>query len=178
VLSPLITFVSAPLRFLRGVGYALFALQNRERLRLWNEMNQMRGLVPLLMKQRNGYRWTELDRKRIKIQLRKLADLSPYLVLFIAPGGFLVLPILAWWLDRRQRQAQAEAKKESHRRQAITAISLRSAQSNLLIPCAFFSPVCAIGSTLPVPPSPATALAGYRHAPDTDHAHRTHWDSR
>lgn len=113
VLSPLLTIVSVPLRFLRGVVYALFALQNRERLRLWNEMNQMRGLVPLLMKQRNGYRWTELDRKRIKIQLRKLADLSPYLVLFIAPGGFLVLPILVWWLDRRQRQAQAEAKKEA-----------------------------------------------------------------
>lgn len=25
------------------------------------EMNQMRGLLPLLMKQRNGYRWTELE---------------------------------------------------------------------------------------------------------------------
>ena len=93
---------------MRGLVYATLALQNRERIRLWNEMNQMRGLLPLLMKQRNGYRWTELDRKRIKIQLRKLADLSPYLVLFIAPGGFLVLPVLAWWLDKRQVHPEAE----------------------------------------------------------------------
>lgn len=87
---------------------AVFAMQNRERIRLWDEMNQMRGLIPLLMKQRNGYRWTDLDRKRIKVQLRKLVDLSPYLVLFVAPGGFLVLPILVWWLDRRQIRPETE----------------------------------------------------------------------
>ncbi len=68
----------------------------------------MRGLIPLLMKQRNGYRWTDLDRKRIKVQLRKLVELSPYLVLFVAPGGLLVLPVLIWWLDRRQIRPEVE----------------------------------------------------------------------
>jgi hypothetical protein len=96
------TCIATPFRYLRTSLHAMLAMQNRERLRLWEEMTQMRGLLPLLMKQRNGYRWTELDRKRIRIHVRKLADLSPYLVLFVAPGGFFVLPLLAWWLDRRQ----------------------------------------------------------------------------
>lgn len=101
------TIFAVPFRFVRDKTSALFAMQNRERIRLWEEMNQMRGLIPLLMKQRNGYRWTDLDRKRIKVQLRKLVDLSPYLVLFVAPGGFLVLPVLVWWLDRRQIRPEA-----------------------------------------------------------------------
>tara|TARA_R110001599_G_scaffold64023_4_gene179624 strand:+ start:318829 stop:319209 length:381 start_codon:yes stop_codon:yes gene_type:complete len=102
------TIFVVPFRSARNFTRAMFALQNRERIRLWNEMTQMRGLIPLLMKQRNGYRWTDLDRKRIKVQLRKLVELSPYLVLFVAPGGLLVLPVLIWWLDRRQIRPEVE----------------------------------------------------------------------
>jgi hypothetical protein len=92
----------------RGLQWA-WELQHRERVRLQEEMAQVRGLMPLLMKQRNGYRWTETDRRKIRAQLRKLAGLSPYLVLFVSPGGFLALPLLAWWLDRRrQRRLQAQ----------------------------------------------------------------------
>lgn len=92
----------------------ILVIQNRERVRLLGEMNHMRGLLPLLMKQRNGYRWTELDRKRIKVHLQKLVELSPYMVLFIAPGGFFVLPVLVWWLDRRQgRNKESAAADES-----------------------------------------------------------------
>ena len=54
-----------------------------------------------LMKQRNGYRWTEGDRC-------KLASLSPYMVLFVSPGGFLALPVLAWWLDRRRQKCAVQ----------------------------------------------------------------------
>lgn len=106
----IISFVVLPLRVAQKSAYGIWALQNRERIRLWEEMIQMRGLLPLLMKQRNGYRWTELDRKRIKVHLHKLVELSPYMVLFVAPGGFLVLPVLAWWLDRRRlRQGEEDA---------------------------------------------------------------------
>lgn len=84
----------------------LWALQNRERERLWEEMSQARGLMQLLMKQRNGYRWTDDDRRKIRVHLRKLAWLSPYMVLFLAPGGLLALPVLAWWLDRRRQKRQ------------------------------------------------------------------------
>jgi hypothetical protein len=107
----IISVVVLPFRALKKSAYGIWALQNRERVRLREEMMQMRGLLPLLMKQRNGYRWTELDRKRIKVHLHRLVELSPYMVLFVAPGGFFVLPVLAWWLDRRHlRQDEAAAK--------------------------------------------------------------------
>ena len=102
MLRRIAALIAAPFRFIRTSIHALWALQSRERTRLWDEMTQMRGLLPLLMKQRNGYRWTELDRKRIKVHLHKLVELSPYMVLFVAPGGLFVLPVLAWWLDRRR----------------------------------------------------------------------------
>ncbi|MDO9371834.1 MAG: hypothetical protein Q7U07_04495 [Gammaproteobacteria bacterium] len=67
-------------------------------------MAQTRGLLPLLMKQRNGYRWTAADRLEIRAQLRRLLALSPYLIVFLLPGGLLMLPVLAWWLDRRRQR--------------------------------------------------------------------------
>lgn len=79
-------------------------VQNRERIRLVAEMAQTRGLLPLLMKQRNGYRWTAADRLEIRAQLRRLLALSPYLIVFLLPGGLLMLPVLAWWLDRRRQR--------------------------------------------------------------------------
>lgn len=101
--SALETPVDLTRRSMRGA----WELQNRERLRLRTEMAQMRGLMQLLMKQRNGYRWSETDRRRIRAQLRRLASLSPYMVLFVSPGGFLALPFLAWWLDRRRQRRVA-----------------------------------------------------------------------
>ncbi len=67
-------------------------------------MQAMQDLMPLLMKQRDGYRWSDADRREIRRHLRNLASLSPYLVLFVSPGGFLALPVLAWWLDRRRQK--------------------------------------------------------------------------
>lgn len=75
------------------------------------EMSQMRGLLRLLMKQRNGYRWTSDERRQMREQLRGLVKISPYVVLFLMPGGLLLLPILAWWLDRRRLKRIAEAQR-------------------------------------------------------------------
>lgn len=96
--------VKKPVQLTHRSVRGLWALQNRERVRLWSEMSEMRGLMQLLMKQRNGCSWSEADRRKIRVQLRKLVSLSPYMALFIAPGGFLALPILAWWLDRRRQK--------------------------------------------------------------------------
>jgi hypothetical protein len=68
----------------------------------------MRGLLPLLMKQRNGYRWSAADRRAIREHLQALGSLSPYLILFLAPGGIFALPVLAWWLDRRRLKRAAD----------------------------------------------------------------------
>ena len=75
------------------------------------EMSQMRGLLRLLMKQRNGYRWTSDDREQIREHLRGLVKMSPYVVLFLMPGGFLLLPIMVWWLDRRRQNRLAEVQR-------------------------------------------------------------------
>jgi hypothetical protein len=83
-------------------------LTAREKRHLLNEILQVRGLMPLLMKQRNQGRWTVEDRAELRIHLRRLSDLSPYLVVLALPGSFVLLPALAWWLDRRRaRNRQA-----------------------------------------------------------------------
>ncbi len=73
------------------------------------EMSRLQGLMPLLMKQRNGCRWSAVDREDLRAQLRTLVSLSPYLLLFVSPGGFFALPILAWWLDRRRQKRLDDA---------------------------------------------------------------------
>ena len=78
--------------------------QNRERLQITAELIKVRGLMPLLMKRRNGTRWSLGERKELLQQLQALAHLSPYLVLLALPGSFLALPALAWWLDRRRQR--------------------------------------------------------------------------
>ena len=81
----------------------MLAAQKREREQLLKEMVKMRGLMPLLMKPRNGERWTSAERAELQEQMRALAHLSPYLVIMILPGSFAALPVLAWWLDRRRQ---------------------------------------------------------------------------
>lgn len=85
---------------------ALRDLERRERARIVAEVVQVRGLMPLLMKPRNGQRWTREDRAQIRSHVRRLADVSPYLVVLVLPAAPVTLPLLAWWLDqRRQRRA-------------------------------------------------------------------------
>ena len=77
-------------------------LTARERQHLTAEIMHARGLMPLLMKPRNKQRWTPEDKKELANHLRRLSSISPYLVLLAMPGGMLMLPALAWWLDRRR----------------------------------------------------------------------------
>jgi len=77
-------------------------LTKREKQFLLSEILQIKGLMPLLMKPRNKQRWTLEDRTELRVHLRRLSSLSPYLVVMVLPGSFLMLPALAWWLDRRR----------------------------------------------------------------------------
>jgi hypothetical protein len=100
----LLTMLALPaLALWHGLSW-LNALQHRERTRLIEELSQTRGLMQLLMKQRNGYRWTAEDRRIIRSHLKTILGLSPYVVLLVAPGGLVALPVMAWWLDRRKGQ--------------------------------------------------------------------------
>ena len=86
---------------LRFVHHMLEA-QKRERDHVLRAVLKAKGLMPLLMKQRNGDRWTTGERQELKEQLNALSQISPYLVPLAMPGSMLMLPMLAWWLDRRR----------------------------------------------------------------------------
>lgn len=83
---------------------SLLAAQKRERDRILAELVKIRGFMPLLMKPRNGVHWTPQERDELAMQLRAVAHLSPYLAVTVLPGSFLLLPLLAWWLDRRRHR--------------------------------------------------------------------------
>jgi hypothetical protein len=78
------------------------ATMERERKHMLQEFGQVRGLMPLLMKQRNKQKWTEQEKLELMTHLKRLSHLSPYVAAVVLPGGFAMLPILAWWLDRRR----------------------------------------------------------------------------
>lgn len=94
-----------------GRGYGLFRslaeAQHRERQAVLVEAVKVKGLMPLLMKRRNGGRWTPAELADLHVRMRALVHLSPYLVVLVLPGSFVVLPVLAWWLDRRRQQRYA-----------------------------------------------------------------------
>jgi hypothetical protein len=83
---------------------SLSAYTTRERQFLLGEMVQVKGLMPLLMKPRNRQRWSVEDKAELALHLKRLSQLSPYLVVIVMPGGFFMLPALAWWLDRRRNR--------------------------------------------------------------------------
>jgi hypothetical protein len=74
----------------------------RERIRLREELGKMKGALPLLMKPRNGERWSAADRNALRSMLRAASSVSPYLVVLALPGSVMLLPILAWRLDVRR----------------------------------------------------------------------------
>lgn len=87
---------------LQGKWAAIRSVHERQRSYIRNELAQVQGLLPVLMKRRNGGKWSAEDRAILQCNLRALSSLSPYLIPLIVPGGILLLPLLAWWLDRRR----------------------------------------------------------------------------
>lgn len=85
-----------------GLVHKMLEAQKRERDAILAEFVKVKGLMPLLMKHRNGDPWSGAERAQLQEQLRALAHISPYLVILVLPGSFAILPVLAWWLDRRR----------------------------------------------------------------------------
>ena len=83
---------------------SMVAGNSREKTRLRLEIEQIKGAVQLLMKQRNGGKWTTEDRCEIKNILRSVSSVSPYLLIWVIPGSMLILPFLAWHLDTRRKR--------------------------------------------------------------------------
>jgi hypothetical protein len=87
--------------------------QKREARYVVTELVAVRGLMPLLMKSRNGDNWSPEEKAELIAQLRRLSRLSPYLLFLLVPGSALLLPIYAWWLDRRRDTRQKEGQTPS-----------------------------------------------------------------
>jgi hypothetical protein len=102
----------------------------REGDRIRAEMLGIQGLLPLLMKQRNGNRWTPAERTQLRCHLRSLTSLSPYLLVFLAPGSFVLFPVLAWWLDRRRQKRNSPGKTAPGAVPAITEADRSSPPAN------------------------------------------------
>ncbi len=88
---------------IRRTFRAARSFHEREKTRLREEIAQIPGLMTLLMKPRNGLRWSNAERRELRIQLRRISRLSLYLATAALPFTTLTLPLVAWWLDRRQR---------------------------------------------------------------------------
>jgi hypothetical protein len=81
---------------------SFYAVMDRERLNMQREFASVQGLMPLLMKPRNRQKWSREDKQELAQHMRRMAQLSPYIAVIVLPGGFAMLPVLAWWLDRRR----------------------------------------------------------------------------
>ena len=86
----------------------MLASQKKQARGFVADVVSLRGLMPLMMKHRNGGTWTVHEKAELLTQLRMLSRVSPYLLFLLLPGSALLLPIYAWWLDRR-RQPRVES---------------------------------------------------------------------
>ncbi|SBT04281.1 conserved hypothetical protein [Candidatus Propionivibrio aalborgensis] len=91
----------------------MLASQKRQARGFVADVVRMRGLMPLLMKNRNGDKWTANEKSELLDQLRVLSRVSPYLLFLLLPGSALLLPVYAWWLDRRRVRRAARPVSET-----------------------------------------------------------------
>lgn len=84
-------------------------MQDTQRMYVYNELSHARDLLPILMKRRNGGQWSKEERQMLLRNLRAVSNLSPYLIPILMPGGILMLPLFAWWLDRRRKSRENSA---------------------------------------------------------------------
>jgi hypothetical protein len=83
---------------------SFLASNSREKLRLHEELVLMKGAWPLMMKQRNGGKWTPEEKAQLKAMIRSASSVSPYLFIWALPGSVVLLPFLAWYLDRQRKR--------------------------------------------------------------------------
>ena len=62
--------------------------------------------MALLMKSRNGSRWTTQNRLELQHMLRAASAVSPYLLIWALARSIVLLPFLAWHLDARRKGRQ------------------------------------------------------------------------
>lgn len=81
---------------------AFLAGNQREQSRFRKELATMRGSVMWLLRQRRQGRWSAEERERLRGVMRSASSVSPYLLIWAVPGSLLLLPFMAWFIDRRR----------------------------------------------------------------------------
>lgn len=89
--------------------HSFLASNSREKNRLRQELGKIKGAIPLLMKPRNGVKWTAQDRRELQQMLRAASSVYPYLIIWALPGSLVLLPFLAWHLDARRKDRERRA---------------------------------------------------------------------
>lgn len=86
------------------VARFLKRLIQKNRAFLLAQVLDVKGLMQLLMKNRNtGETWTQEELRQIRAHLRGISKMVPVILVFLLPGGALLLPLLAEVLDRRKQ---------------------------------------------------------------------------
>jgi hypothetical protein len=92
----------------------LKSLLNKHKALFFQEAQRISGFLYLLMKQRNtDEKWTPEEKEEIKRHLKILAMYIPILIIFLLPGGSLLLPFLAEVMDRRKTPRRPPAPDQS-----------------------------------------------------------------
>ncbi len=83
---------------------SFLAGNSREKRRLGDELGKMKGALPLLLKQRQGgAKWTPEEKVQLKGMVKSASSVSPYLFIWALPGSMVMLPFLAWYIDKRRK---------------------------------------------------------------------------
>jgi len=86
------------------VARLLKRLIQKNRAFILAQVIEVKGLMQLLMKNRNtGKQWTREEVRQIRVHLKQLSKMVPVILVFLLPGGALLLPLLAEVLDRRKQ---------------------------------------------------------------------------
>ena len=70
----------------------------------------MKGAWPLLMKQHNDDKCTPEEKIEFKTMVRSASSVSPYLFIWAVPGSMLMLPFLAWFLEKQRKRKSSSVK--------------------------------------------------------------------
>ena len=64
------------------------------------EVLEVRGLLDLILKHRHsGKAWSREEKAEIKLHLKRISKTVPVVLIFLLPGGSILLPFLAETLD-------------------------------------------------------------------------------
>ena len=85
---------------------SFLAGNTREKTRFRSELATMKGSVVWLIRQRRQGAWSSTERAHLRDVMRSASSVSPYLFIWVIPGSLVLLPFLAWFLDRRRRRPE------------------------------------------------------------------------